>query len=637
MNSCPGPGSNLSDINNRHTAGSREMVYLHRQAFLGFSTLWKYLKVLSNGLFSPSLTLFRRLFGGLLNVPHSCFSRNPISSFLSIYRPADSGFSIQSDASAGVAAISLRGIPTVPANASNNIACSLAPVAMSPLAQSGMINLQSQSHQHSAPPVVPNIHCRRKVPFIASSVQRYGKDIKIEPSSGIESIHPAVRQYPKRHLPTDWEAHVHPEGALYFYHPGKRVFTDTNVQDFLDDLNNCADDLRALAESNNIDLTHIELTLQLGKHPNTGERVCSYYFADRVERTIFWLHKLDTEDLFNGVRGVEEHSHICYVIQSQYWMHCELYPNNREEESQKGLLAELREIIVHASADVITSETSLSPFGGEDLSKILDLIDHLKETTSKECGPYSICVIARFMRYFARAKFLNFCGQSCARLAADQSIYFTDDEHIVKSVISWIMELLCFGAPHAQMKELRRVWVDKNTTSPRWKDFNDKLGREWVSITIYSTVMLTVDLTFLAVPSVNADESQSVTIIAAYLATFCVIGSLVVSILLAGQNRKYGNVSADTAVVFLTRMTNSIFGEKALAILHGLPFALLMWGMIFFLIAFSSLVFKSTSDILRGIVGCGLLIIILLILWPIWSTRDYHVFSWLRERLALSE
>ncbi|KAG1850067.1 hypothetical protein C8R48DRAFT_836706 [Suillus tomentosus] len=197
MNSYPSPGSNLSDINNRHTAGSREMVYVPRQAFLGFSTLWKYLKALSNGLFSPSLTLFRRLFGGLLNVPHSCFSRNPISSFLNIYRPADGGFSIQSDASAGVAAISLRGIPTVPANASNNIACSLAPVAMPSLAQSGMIDLQSQLHQHSAPPVVPNIHRRRKVPFIASPVQRYGKDMKIEPSSGIESIHPVVRQYPK--------------------------------------------------------------------------------------------------------------------------------------------------------------------------------------------------------------------------------------------------------------------------------------------------------------------------------------------------------------------------------------------------------------------------------------------------------
>lgn len=88
--------------------------------------------------------------------------------------------------------------------------------------------------------------------------------------------------------------------------------------------------------------------------------------------------------------------------------------------------------------DVITSEKSLSPFGGEELSKILDLISHLQgaqrhiiivnliqvkrttETTSKECSPHSICVIgasltlwnhicwlthsalilARFMQYF---------------------------------------------------------------------------------------------------------------------------------------------------------------------------------------------------------------------------------------------
>lgn len=298
---------------------------------------------------------------------------------------------------------------------------------------------------------------------------------------------------------------------------------------------------------------------------------------------------------------------------------------------------ELREIIVHASADVITSEKSLSPFGGEELSKILDLINHLQETTSKKCSPHSICVIARFMQYFARSKFFNFCGQSCARLEADQSIYLTDDEHVLKSVMSWIVELLCFGAPHAQMKELQRVWVDKSTSSPRWKDFNDKLSREWISITIYSTVMLTVDLSFLTVPSVNAQTSQSVAIIAAYLSTFSVVGSLVVSILLAGQNRKYGSVSANNAVVFLTRMTNSIFGDRALAILHSLPYALLMWGMVYFVVAFSFLVFKSTSIILLGITGCGVLIVILLTLWPIWAARNDRVFSWLRERLTGSE
>jgi hypothetical protein len=43
---------------------------------------------------------------------------------------------------------------------------------------------------------------------------------------------------------------------------------------------------------------------------DAGEKVCSYYFADRAERTLFWLHELGTGDLFDGVRGVNEPSHI---------------------------------------------------------------------------------------------------------------------------------------------------------------------------------------------------------------------------------------------------------------------------------------------------------------------------------------
>ena len=141
------------------------------------------------------------------------------------------------------------------------------------------------------------------------------------------------------------------------------------------------------------------------------------------------------------------------------------------------------------------------------------------------------------------------------------------DEHVIKSAISWVVELLCFGAPRAHLVELHRVWVDKSTSSPRWKDFNDEIGKEWTFITIYvrdhlcyslcslsenrpvykSTVMLTVDLAFLTLPSVNVQTSYSAAVITAYLSTFCVVGSLAVSILLAGQNRKY-NVSANSAV-----------------------------------------------------------------------------------------
>jgi len=108
--------------------------------------------------------------------------------------------------------------------------------------------------------------------------------------------------------------------------------------------------------------------------------------------------------------------------------------------------------------------------------------------------------------------------------------------------------------------------------------------------------MVAVDVSFLAVPSVSILGSDSVTIISTYLSIFCIVGSLVVSLFLTRQSRMYGQESADTAVSkewrsivayyhnkllqvqFLKKMTGSAFGTKAVAIVHGLPYAMLLWG-----------------------------------------------------------
>jgi hypothetical protein len=43
--------------------------------------------------------------------------------------------------------------------------------------------------------------------------------------------------------------------------------------------------------------------------------------------------------------------------------------------------------------------------------------------------------------------------------------------------------------------------------------------------------MLAVDVSFLAVPSVNVQDSQSVPVISTYISVFCTLGSLVVALL----------------------------------------------------------------------------------------------------------
>ena len=110
-----------------------------------------------------------------------------------------------------------------------------------------------------------------------------------------------------------------------------------------------------------------------------------------------------------------------------------------------------------------------------------------------------------------------------------------------------------------------------------------------------STVMLTVNVSFLAVPSVNIQQSQSLGIISTYLSTIFITGSLIASLLLAGQIERYGPESAVGAVYpqttvylcnanlscqtrLLSKMTGIFFGARALSMIHSLPFAMLLWG-----------------------------------------------------------
>ena len=62
--------------------------------------------------------------------------------------------------------------------------------------------------------------------------------------------------------------------------------------------------------------------------------------------------------------------------------------------------------------------------------------------------------------------------------------------------------------------------------------------------------MLAVDVSFLAVPNVYITQSESIGVIATYLSTIFITGSLIVSLLLARQTQRYGPESAEGAASF---------------------------------------------------------------------------------------
>ncbi|KAG1752369.1 uncharacterized protein EDB91DRAFT_1102079 [Suillus paluster] len=76
-------------------------------------------------------------------------------------------------------------------------------------------------------------------------------------------------------------------------------------------------------------------------------------------------------------------------------------------------------------------------------------------------------------------------------------------------------------------------------------------------------------------------------------------------------------------VEFLEWMTGSAFGTKAVATIHGLPYAVLLWGMLYFMVAFSHQVFMSTPIITLATTGsvCGT--VALFTLWLVTAARDF--------------
>jgi len=271
------------------------------------------------------------------------------------------------------------------------------------------------------------------------------------------------------------------------------------------------------------------------------------------------------------------------------------------------VLEELEQMIIHAAAVTITSATSVAPFEKEELEKMLDLVKNIEGTVEGQFA-HTRCVVARFMSEFTKTKFFNFCGQPGARLDSDKTIYSQGHEH--QSILFIIASILLFSAPYSHQKDLKEIWVDRIINRVLWKEFIGKLGDQWAGMALSATVILNANVAFLAIPSVHATAK-----LLSYLSVACSIGVVIIVLLLVRQNQTRDCGSAEQAIILLTNVSRSFFGTETLALTYGLPYGLLMWGLVSFAAAFATLIFGTEGTWTRSVVGlAGLLVIYFVVL-----------------------
>ncbi|KAJ6615092.1 hypothetical protein B0H10DRAFT_1950218 [Mycena sp. CBHHK59/15] len=319
---------------------------------------------------------------------------------------------------------------------------------------------------------------------------------------------------------------------------------------------------------------------------------CGYYIVDHSARNVFWLDVFNMSDLtvWKTVPGIVSSSHVNLTfielgLEIEYWRHCDLFPSSTSLSPT--VIQELCDTIVYSIGDAMTSPTTTIPFPVDHMVKMLTLTNTMNmhlEAVKDETRSGFIVVAA--------------------------PIYFTAFQPLKDSTIS------------------TESTPPVSTSYTSWNKLIGRLRAEWQDLILYfiggqATLVLNANVGFLAIP--NIGNSVTGAQISSYISIFFGLGSIIFGLILS---RKYRLETQDAAtaceaIKFFKRHRESVFGLEALAIVHSLPYVLMMWGMATFLLAFLIVVLEATSGATRGLVVGTFVTICVAVLGCILTERAY--------------
>ncbi|KAJ7640899.1 hypothetical protein DFH06DRAFT_1477813 [Mycena polygramma] len=572
---------------------------------------------------------------------------------LSLVSPASAGHLVRPNIHPAAATLSVQHLPALPP--SPNLGSGYLPSVNSSVIDFHLHGPDTESPSQSrrssgvfgdvavpSPPLLNEVHARI-FPGTPESVRRYDRKAFVpdEPTQFV--LPPLTISLDPNPPPPGWTVCLHPEGAQYFFHEEKRVFTDANLFDptmlkfITDNMDRITDFLRAhgVQVAPDVDLVLDEYIY------DDGSKGCQYYFVNHQGRCVFWMDKAESDMMFpimTEVNGIASASHIRHELEAQYWNHCELFPRSFVVTHE--IIDELRDIVLHALGDLVTSSTSTVSWKIADLNNMIKLIDgfgkNLERNINNKFSGAS-CIVGRLMQVFVRARVYNFHGEPSARLNVDQSVYST----IRKRTL--LIKLLCpllFYAPDFHLAGLQTIYTDGLIRHRGWSEFITRLNSEWQEFTLYATVLLNANVAFLAIQSVdnngNIHRNRSPTQLSSYISMLTSIASIMIGLLLTKQNRNRDVVTAPDAAKFISNRTHHTLGLETLAILYSLPYAMLIWSMLSFLAAFSFMCFEQSNLVTRALVAVLWAAVAALILWCVFTAWESGDWDWLRSLFSFS-
>ncbi|KAF9565914.1 hypothetical protein CPC08DRAFT_144078 [Agrocybe pediades] len=424
------------------------------------------------------------------------------------------------------------------------------------------------------------------VPVMPESSRRYVEKPRIKDRNKQVTLPALEISYNMPMPPGNWTRRVHPEGARYFLKEGgliRRVWTDSDIfqHEILAQLKTHLTTIERFISEVGLPLQQ-DWDLVLNYFDDGNSSYTGYYFVDHTTHKVFFLddYKADGLDALYAAPGAESECHIGYEIEAQYWFFIVLYP--LAFNVQKMHVQRLRGIILHFTGDSTTSSTSTASYSLDELYRFLSLIDHMSENI--DVNDEGTASLLGLFKAFSP---------------------------------------LLFYAPNFHLRTLQSVSIDGVIRDFVLRDLMQRMNDEWERIILFGTVVLNANVAFLAIQSVDNNDSNDPHRLPAqvlsYLSVIASVGSIFLGLLLSRPFKVKAKKSQDEMQFHVASSRHSL---EVLAILYSSPYALLIWGMLAFIAGFASLCFKTSGLSTRIIVGSAFLMVACIITLCIRTTWD---------------
>ncbi|KAK0484067.1 hypothetical protein IW261DRAFT_997278 [Armillaria novae-zelandiae] len=466
----------------------------------------------------------------------------------------------------------------------------------------------------------------------------------ISPQTGEEEV-----------LPVGWTKHTHSDGKPYFYHDHDKIITEEwlyesviaeKVTRYISILN---DAMSKRAERfGRLKSWHLFIEIAEDGVPawegDNGFR-CRYYFVDHDAEVIFWLSECILDDYLLELRGEMSGDLIRRYLQRQYWNHLYYFSDLHQLTDAQWKL--VRKYILLAETDVIMSETSTVTISIDKLKSMSKIIIEAESKISHSISSVAInrahiselCIseiAAAFMMALLHDQIHNYHGQRDARTSRDESVYGYNFHNEKRTILFMTMNLLLFYAPIKHYTSLNKVWVDRLISRGPWQRLIEQITDKWQQHSILATVLLAVNMAFLAIPSVDemgaGQRHRFVTQLLCYLSVTSSMATIILGLILTNHHNSLKHADVADVTYFLERHWQDFIGFERLSIMYSTPYALLMWSMVSFLASFLSMCLESSNPVLLVFMAFVFLLGTALYMWCIYLFWDGSA-EWIQQCL----